>query len=569
VRECAVVVREGRDEDAQLVAYVVADEQHAAGGTAKVGAGSEGSATEDEKQAVVSERVELCPSVAEYFVYDDYLYETLTHDERRNESYRAAINRSVRNKVVLDIGTGPDAILARLCLEAGARRVYAIEILERTYRQAVRTVERLGLADRLILIHGDATRVELPEQVDVCVSEIVGSIGGSEGAAVIINDARRFLTSDGVMIPQRSTTRVAAATLPDELLTNPGFSDLSADYAAKIFAQVGRPFDLRLCIRNFPPSHLLSETGIFEDLDFDGCVATEYRRDLRLRITRRGRCDGFLVWLNLYPGAGEVIDILEPGYSWFPIYFPVFHPGVEVEAGDLIVAVCSGKLSANGINPDYRIEGRLIRADGREIEFAYESPHHQGGYRQTPFYRSIFDADGTVRRRDEPALTSRSLRAGLQQRLPAYMIPRAFVLLDELPLTPNGKLDRRALPAPETMRAERGSVVAPRTPLEQSLAAIWAQLLDVQPLGIHDNFFELGGHSLLATRLISQVRQTFAVELPLRRLFEIPTIAMLAAEIEQLRLRDERGPQEPAIKPLARAARRMKRSAVEDLKGAV
>jgi acyl carrier protein len=144
------------------------------------------------------------------------------------------------------------------------------------------------------------------------------------------------------------------------------------------------------------------------------------------------------------------------------------------------------------------------------------------------------------------------------------MIPRSFLILDELPLTPTGKIDRQSLPAPETIKSGAlRNMVAPRTPLEQSLASMWTQLLGVEQVGIHDNFFELGGHSLLSTRLISHVRQAFAVELPLRRLFEIPTIAMLATEIESLRTLDAgMQQQQSAIQPLSRESRRMKRSAL-------
>src|ERR1044072_5322691 len=95
-----------------------------------------------------------------------------------------------------------------------------------------------------------------------------GHGSGAEGAAPIINSEHGGLKPDGVMIPERSRTRVAAASLPDELLENPGFSEMGANYVAKIFEQVGHPFDLRLCIRNFPESHLISEAAIFEDLNF-------------------------------------------------------------------------------------------------------------------------------------------------------------------------------------------------------------------------------------------------------------------------------------------------------------
>ncbi|HET7462017.1 MAG TPA: amino acid adenylation domain-containing protein, partial [Longimicrobium sp.] len=121
----------------------------------------------------------------------------------------------------------------------------------------------------------------------------------------------------------------------------------------------------------------------------------------------------------------------------------------------------------------------------------------------------------------------------LESTLPAYMVPGAVVVLDALPLTPSGKVDRRALPAPGA--ADAGSFVAPRTPAEELLAGIWADVLGVRGVGADGHFFHLGGHSLLATRAISRVRQAFGVEVPLRALFEAPTPARLAARIAALR----------------------------------
>ncbi|HEY9874102.1 MAG TPA: amino acid adenylation domain-containing protein, partial [Candidatus Obscuribacterales bacterium] len=127
------------------------------------------------------------------------------------------------------------------------------------------------------------------------------------------------------------------------------------------------------------------------------------------------------------------------------------------------------------------------------------------------------------------ALSTTSLRGFLKEKLPEYMIPSAFVLLEALPLTPNGKIDRRALPAPDTSRCDIDSnVVAPRNPTEEVIADIWTQVLGVQQVGIDDNFFELGGHSLLATQVVSRLRKAFGVELPLRYLFESPSIASLS-----------------------------------------
>ncbi|MGB9179574.1 MAG: amino acid adenylation domain-containing protein, partial [Pyrinomonadaceae bacterium] len=135
-------------------------------------------------------------------------------------------------------------------------------------------------------------------------------------------------------------------------------------------------------------------------------------------------------------------------------------------------------------------------------------------------------------------LSLKELRGFLRDKLPAYMVPSAFVMLDEMPLTPNGKVDRRALAALEQPCMELAAAyVAPRNPIEEKLAAIWAEVIGIERVGIDDNFFELGGHSLLATRIISAARKTFRVEIPVRNIFETPTVASFARAIEQSRAR--------------------------------
>ncbi|MEO0489255.1 MAG: amino acid adenylation domain-containing protein, partial [Cyanobacteria bacterium J06659_2] len=133
----------------------------------------------------------------------------------------------------------------------------------------------------------------------------------------------------------------------------------------------------------------------------------------------------------------------------------------------------------------------------------------------------------------ETAPNSPDLRQFLQQRLPNYMIPSLFVPLPALPLTPNGKVDRRALPAPERIRPELAKqYVAPRNATEEVVAAIWAEVLGLEQVGVDDDFFEVGGHSLLATQVLSRLRETFQVELPLRQLFEAHTVAEIVVVIE-------------------------------------
>ncbi|MBV8200733.1 MAG: AMP-binding protein, partial [Acidobacteria bacterium] len=155
------------------------------------------------------------------------------------------------------------------------------------------------------------------------------------------------------------------------------------------------------------------------------------------------------------------------------------------------------------------------------------------------------------------------LRAWLGERLPEYMLPQRFVALAALPLTANGKLDRAALPQPRWDAEEPDSAEggggrawrAPRTPEEDVLAGIWAQVLGRERVGIDEDFFALGGHSLLATRVVSRLRATFGVELPLRRLFEAPTVAALARAVVAAR-RQPGGSRHPTGEPAAGAGAR-------------
>jgi acyl carrier protein len=129
-------------------------------------------------------------------------------------------------------------------------------------------------------------------------------------------------------------------------------------------------------------------------------------------------------------------------------------------------------------------------------------------------------------------VTTGDLRSYLAAHVPAALIPSAFVFLEKLPFTPNGKVNRRALPEPELGKPESESAfIAPRTPVEQSLAKIWCQVLKLQRVSVCDNFFDLGGHSLVATQVVSQIRREFNVEIPLRAIFERPTIEGLALSL--------------------------------------
>ncbi|HZI13113.1 MAG TPA: amino acid adenylation domain-containing protein [Myxococcus sp.] len=147
-------------------------------------------------------------------------------------------------------------------------------------------------------------------------------------------------------------------------------------------------------------------------------------------------------------------------------------------------------------------------------------------------------------------LDAAALRAFLELRLPEHMVPSAFVVLEALPLAPSGKVNRAALPAPAALATAEGphSRASPRTPTEELLASIWAEVLHLGTVDVHANFFELGGHSLLATQVVSRLRTAFGVELPIRALFAAPTVAQLARELDTA-MRAGRGVQAPPLLP--------------------
>ena len=204
--------------------------------------------------------------------------------------------------------------------------------------------------------------------------------------------------------------------------------------------------------------------------------------------------------------------------------------------GDLGKFLDDGRIEYQG-RKDHQVKIRGYRIELGEIEAALEQ---HAGIREAVVVVSGEAGEQRLVAYVVSALESidrqsceTELRRSLHERLPAYMVPSVFVFLDRLPLTANGKVDRRALPAPERCRQEpKEGVLEARTVTEQLLAQIWSEVLKVEPIGIHDNFFELGGHSLLATQVVSRIRAAFQTELPLRSLFEMPTIESLAKVVE-------------------------------------
>jgi amino acid adenylation domain-containing protein len=220
-------------------------------------------------------------------------------------------------------------------------------------------------------------------------------------------------------------------------------------------------------------------------------------------------------------------------------------------SGDLVRYRPGGEIGFLG-RLDYQVKIRGHRIEPGEVEAAL---------RKDPQVREALVSETEERHGDkrlvayivaerQAGLSLTALQKSLRELLPDYMIPTGWVLLDQMPLTPNGKVDRAALPEPGRTRLDTGqSFVAPPTIIEEALAAIWRQVLDLRQVGSDDNFFWLGGHSLLATQIMSRIRESFQVELPVRSLFESPTLAELSKRIEAA-MQSGTSVAAPPLKPL-------------------
>ncbi len=202
--------------------------------------------------------------------------------------------------------------------------------------------------------------------------------------------------------------------------------------------------------------------------------------------------------------------------------------------GDVVRQLPDGEIEYLGRN-DFQVKIRGFRIELGEIEAKLAAC---AGVREAVVIDRE-DVPGDKRlvayliAHDGQALSNAALRDSLAKELADYMLPSAFVQLEQLPLTPNGKLDRQALPAPDQQSVVTREYEAPQGEIEQAIAIIWQQLLGLERVGRHDHFFELGGHSLLATQLVSRISAAFGIGLPLRSVFEAPTLTELAACAKQ------------------------------------
>jgi type I protein arginine methyltransferase len=339
--------------------------------------------------------VYLCPSVGEYPIYDDRIYQVMLEDERRNALFRSAIKGAVEaappGATVLEIGCGPDLIWTLAAIGAGASRAYAVDVIEDSARRAEQTASRYPSADIRVVV-GDATKVVLPERANVCIAEIVGCIGGSEGIVAVLADARRrHLAPAARVIPSAVRTIAGATCLLDLFGGEVAMPSVFAPYVEEVLRQAGLPFDLRLYVGSVDATALMSTTGVIEDLRFN---EQSYVRggDLRLEITRCGRVDGLLAWIELAVAPGDTgLNSLAEDTNWLPVYVPfTLGEPIEVSVGDILALQVAVTNAADGIHPEYSFRGELTRTGSDDgVAISAESRYSGGAFRSTVVHRRL------------------------------------------------------------------------------------------------------------------------------------------------------------------------------------
>lgn len=335
---------------------------------------------------------ELLIAFGDYGLFDDDCYAIMSADVVRNWHYSQAVRRLTAGCCVLDLGAGRDMNWTLASLQSGARHVYAIESREEAYDSGLALIHAMGLTNRVTLIHGLSTEVSLPERVDVCVSEIIGCIGSSEGVRHVLADAKsRFLRTDGIMIPDQCRTLMSPVTLPSPLHRAPAVPSWMTPFIEKCFRDLGRGGDIRFGVRNLDATLILSTPVVFEEIRFNDVINSTSSQKYEIPIARSGRLDGFALWVELFCDCNQrPISTLEDPTNWTPTFFPVFYPGVQVNPGDVITVECLVEYSAEGTRlPDYRVRGRL-NTEGGPINFDYVSASRERKFRHCEFYQRLF-----------------------------------------------------------------------------------------------------------------------------------------------------------------------------------
>jgi amino acid adenylation domain-containing protein len=578
VRESVAQVREDRPGEHRLVAYVVPEPTERAGGG---GAGPE--QLRDAHIAQWRARYEEIygpgasasdPAFDTTGWISSYTGQAIPASEMREwVSHTVERIRRLEPSRVLEIGCGTGLLLLRVAPQCD--RYIGTDFSPNVLRSLEPRVAAAGLTGRVTLLQREASDFTdmLPGSVDlVVINSVTQYLPGIDhlvrviesavdvvapGGAIFVGDVRNldlleaFHTSvellraqDGVTsdeLRERIRNRVSAES---ELTISPAFFVALAAHLAKIDS-------VEVALKR---GHANNEL-------------TRYRYDVTLRLrpsSPRADSGQPLTAVDWEAGGldlGQVSSLLtaDPSPAIRLQRVPNTRVQDDVRAVELLArgdltTVAELREAAQSTRGASAADPEDFWALGAELGYSVEVAWpggDSGGRYDVLLWPSGSSRPALAGQQDPGAATERSwaryankplarsasrslmsdLRHYLAERLPDYMVPQAIVVLDALPLTPSGKIDRRALPEPGRAQSVPERYQPPRGPAEQMIADIWALVLKVERVGIHDNFFDLGGHSLLATQAMSRIRQSCGVDLPLRAIFEAPTVASLAAAI--------------------------------------
>ena len=575
VREAVVVAREETPGDKRLVAYVVHDSQPANG-----------------DQAGHSDELEAEQATQWQTVFDEtYGATTADRDPAFNtsgwiDSYTGAPIpavemrewvdstvdriRSLGPRSVLEIGCGTGMLLLRLIPEC--ERYLATDISEEALRKIRANVpqeqsKKLELLQRA----GDNFDGLGPDSFDTVIINSVVQYFPSvnyllrvlEGAVRVTRPGGAIFVGDVRSLPLLKAfhSSVQFHQSPDSMTT--------AELVQRVEKEMGEEKELAVDPSFFPAFDKLGRVEVHLKRGAHHNELTRFRYDVIIRVGAQNDAAGGVEWLDWKEQnltLDSLAQVLKASDSR-PLAFrrvPNARLRKEVRLVELLesadapeqvsgLAILLEDDTERGVDPEevWELGERLgcpahLSWSGSkddacfDVVFNNRAAPTAGERRQTIAYAKPEATRPWHEYANNPLQSARArklvpeLRKHLQGRLPDYMIPSAFVVLDGLPLTSNGKVDRQSLPAPDQSRPELDqSYVAPATESERAVARIWAQVLGVERIGIHDDFFELGGNSLLATQLISRMHETFQVQLPLRSIFESSTVAELAALIDE------------------------------------
>ncbi|GAA5198365.1 hypothetical protein GCM10023322_71550 [Rugosimonospora acidiphila] len=331
----------------------------------------------------------LWPSVGEYPVYDEFFYGVMLQDEERNKLFREAITLQAEGRVVLELGVGPDLLWTSLAAESGAAKVFAVEVLEESARVARERARRIG--PHVTVLYGDATQVVLPQDAELCIAELVGAIGGAEGIAAAVDDARRrHLRPGAPVVPHRVRTPIAALGARALLGDAPALHPEAASYTAQVFDSVESIFDVRMCLSGVSYADLLTDTAMLEDLNLTS-GAYDNPREIHLKVTRPGEIDSFVLWLQLQCAASQpYLDSMDTDTNWTPVLVPFdTDRAVRVEVGDTLAVTATRRLY-DEVHPEWSFAATVRHRDGTVTPVRAECPYANGPVRASWLHRALF-----------------------------------------------------------------------------------------------------------------------------------------------------------------------------------